>query len=81
MNKQLLMKRYTIKSDFSMKIAMWIRRQWETNVTSAKVFYCLLPAYSFHISQSDFLESDILKVEAFIKHYIHLITQSELVSS
>ena len=33
------------------------------------VTVCLLPAYSFDISQSDFLESDILKVEVLIKLY------------
>ena len=32
------------------------------------VTVCLLPAHSFDISRSDFLESDILKVEVLIKH-------------
>ena len=41
-------------------------------------FYCLLPTYSFNMSQKEFLESDILEVEVLIKH---LLTQSELVSS
>ena len=31
--------------------------------------YCLLPAYSFRISESKSLESDILKVKELIKHY------------
>ena len=33
-----------------------------------KVFYCLLSAYSFDISQSEFLESNTLEVEILIKH-------------
>ena len=31
--------------------------------------YCLLPEYSFNLSQSDFLESDVLKIEVSIKYY------------
>ena len=31
--------------------------------------YCLLSAYSFDMSQSEFLESDIRKVKVLIKHY------------
>ena len=30
----------------------------------------MLLAYSFDISQSEFLESDILKVEVLVKHYL-----------
>ena len=36
---------------------------------TVKVFYCLLPEYSFNLSQRDFLESDILKIEVSIKYY------------
>ena len=35
-----------------------------------KVFYYLLPAVSLGILQSEFLESDILKVEVLLKHYL-----------
>ena len=39
----------------------------------------MLPAYSFHISQNEILESDILKVEVLIKYLInHKVNQFHL---
>ena len=40
------------------------------SLTFRKSFNCLLPAYSFDISQKKLLERDMLEVEALIKHYL-----------
>ena len=61
------MKRYSCEFEANEKLMSQVPSSATVSLTFS--FYCLLSAYSFDISQSEFLESDILKVKVLTKHY------------